>query len=143
MVWGMRRKLHDIWQPTFGALERWKLFLQAPITLFYFNSLIWVSFTTLFTAFFVWIRLGYMREQIPGGFSPYPPVGIVELVLAGYFFLSFSREMFQLGMSMLMVGQEPFVAMCRRRHCRAGRHASIRVCAGACAHTRGHRHKRI
>ena len=86
--------------------------MQAPITLFYANSLILFSFTTLFTSWFVWIRLGYMREQIPGGYSPYPPVGNLELVLAVYFFLSFSREMIQLLMSMLMVRNGLFAKWC-------------------------------
>ena len=57
-------KLLVIWQPTFGALERWKLFMSAPVTLFYANSIVTFCFTAAFTAWYVWIRLEYMLEQV-------------------------------------------------------------------------------
>jgi hypothetical protein len=40
----------QVWRPTFGWGERWKLFLQAPITLFYANVIVSILATTVFTS---------------------------------------------------------------------------------------------
>ena len=42
-------KLHEVWQPTFNISERWRLFVCAPITLFYANVLVTNAVTASFT----------------------------------------------------------------------------------------------
>ena len=41
------------------------------------------------------------HEQVPGGYSPYPSVQSFELAIAGYFAVTYFKEILQLGLSML------------------------------------------
>jgi hypothetical protein len=84
----------QVWQPTFSVTERWRLFMCAPITLFYANVLVTNAVTTAFTGWFVLARLEPDR--------PNNPVGAAEIIMAVYFAVSFLREMAQVSLADLM-----------------------------------------
>jgi len=69
-------KLQEIWSPTFGALERWRLFWVAPITLFYANIAVTLSMTVVFTSWFVSVRVKREASE-----QEMPPLTLFEYTL--------------------------------------------------------------
>ena len=92
-----------LWSPTFGFGERLKCFLMAPNVLFFINGLITICITTWFSVWFTFVR---MQEHDGSDYlSSRTQITYHEWIFFGYFTCSLAREVAQLFMSIMQLGQ--------------------------------------